>query len=251
MIGLFWNIRGLGQIGRILALVNNIRSNHVDFVGVIETKKKDFSTGLLRSLTGNISFSWNFLPTNGSAGGILVGVNSESFNVTMGDKLKFSISLMIQDKKSSFDWRLVVVYGSPEEGKQEFIEELHKVMHSWKGPTLLGGDFNLIRVSCDKNNGNINYRWADAFNEWIDKWGLIELNPNNRKYIWTNNQENLVMTKLDRIFATSDWEANYPLTRVKALARLPSDHNPLLIDSGNSLNRPKMRFRFEKWWLEK
>jgi hypothetical protein len=33
MIGLFWNIRGLGQIGRILALVSRIRDNHVYFVG--------------------------------------------------------------------------------------------------------------------------------------------------------------------------------------------------------------------------
>jgi hypothetical protein len=43
MIGLFWNIRGLGQIGRTPALVSRIIDNHVDFVGVIETKKVFFS----------------------------------------------------------------------------------------------------------------------------------------------------------------------------------------------------------------
>ena len=40
MIGLFWNIRGLGKLGRVPALVDSIRKNHVDFVGVVETKKK-------------------------------------------------------------------------------------------------------------------------------------------------------------------------------------------------------------------
>jgi hypothetical protein len=35
MIGLIWNIRGMGSIGRIPALVSRIRDNHVDFVGVI------------------------------------------------------------------------------------------------------------------------------------------------------------------------------------------------------------------------
>jgi hypothetical protein len=40
MIGLFWNIRGLGKIGRVPALVSRIRDNHVDVVGVIETKKR-------------------------------------------------------------------------------------------------------------------------------------------------------------------------------------------------------------------
>jgi hypothetical protein len=35
MIGLLWNIRGLGKIARIPALVDKIRSNHVDFVGIM------------------------------------------------------------------------------------------------------------------------------------------------------------------------------------------------------------------------
>lgn len=237
---MFWNIRGLGRPGRIPALVNNIRSNHVDFVGIIETKKNSFSPGLLKSLVGNIPFSWHFLPANRTAGGILVGLNSDIFNVTVGELLKFSISLMLQEKKTGFSWKLVVVYGSPyEEGKQEFIDELHTIMQSWRGPMMLGGDFNLIRSSSDKNNSNINYRWVDAFNEWIDKWGLVELNPTNRKYTWTNNQENLVLAKLDRIFVTTDWDANFPLSRVKALARTPSDHNPLLIDTGNNMCMPK------------
>jgi hydrogenase maturation factor len=39
MMGLFWNIRGLGLPGRVPALVDKIKSNHVDFVGVIQTKK--------------------------------------------------------------------------------------------------------------------------------------------------------------------------------------------------------------------
>ena len=52
MKGLFWNIRGLGQTGRTPALANKIRENHVDFVGIVETKKSEYSTGLLRSITG-------------------------------------------------------------------------------------------------------------------------------------------------------------------------------------------------------
>lgn len=57
MIGLFWNIRGLGKLGRIPAMVDNIRKNHVDFVGIVETKKSQFSSGLLRAIAGNIPFT--------------------------------------------------------------------------------------------------------------------------------------------------------------------------------------------------
>lgn len=30
----------MGQIGRIPALIGKIRENHIDFVGIVETKKK-------------------------------------------------------------------------------------------------------------------------------------------------------------------------------------------------------------------
>lgn len=252
MIGLFWNIRGLGRPGRVPALTEKIRSNHVDFVGIVETKKESFSNGFLRSLTGNIPFQWHFLPANGSAGGILVGLNRDLFDITVGDILRYSVSITVQSRRTHLTWKLVVIYGSPyEEGKQDFLDELNQVMSSWQGPTILGGDFNLVRYGSDKNNSNLNHRWADAFNTWINRWGLLELNPNNRKFTWTNNQENPVMAKIDIIFITTDWDANFPLARVKALNRLPSDHNPLLVDTGEDFSRPKKKFRFEKWWLEK
>jgi hypothetical protein len=116
---------------------------------------------------------------------------------------------------------------------------------------LFGGDFNLVRSSRDKNNGNINHKWADAFNGWINCWGLIEINSSNKMYTWTNNQDTPVLAKLDRIIATTDWEANFPLSKVKTLDRIPSDHNPLLLDTGTDMSIPKKKFRLEKWWLEK
>ena len=78
------------------------------------------------------------------------------------------------------------------------------------------------------------------------------MDPANRRYTWTNNQNNnLVLAKLDRIFVTTSWEVVFPLTRVRALDRLPSDHNPLVLDSGDNVSFGKKHFCFEKWWLEK
>jgi glyceraldehyde-3-phosphate dehydrogenase/erythrose-4-phosphate dehydrogenase len=77
MIGLFWNIRGLGKIGRQPALANRIKDNHVDVIGVVETKKENFTPRFLKAISGNTPFSWIIQPAKGSAGGILVGANSE------------------------------------------------------------------------------------------------------------------------------------------------------------------------------
>jgi hypothetical protein len=82
----------------------------------------------------------------------------------------------------------VVVYGTPyDDRKPNFIDELHLVLEGWQGPIMVGGDFNLCRFSFDKNNGRINQRFGDCFNDLVNKWGLVELNPCNRKITWSNN----------------------------------------------------------------
>ena len=120
-------------------------------------------------------------------------------------------------------------------------------MESWQGPVILGGDFNLIRFASKKNNVRVNYRWADAFNDWVHKWALLELSASNRKYTWTNNQYNLVMAKIDRIFVSTEWDSGFPLATVKCLDRFPSDHNPLVLETGSNVFFGKKCFRFKKW----
>ena len=46
------------------------------------------------------------------------------------------------------------------------------MMGAWNGPTLVGGDFNLVRFAFDKSNGVYNHRWADEFNSRVNKWAL-------------------------------------------------------------------------------
>jgi hypothetical protein len=59
------------------------------------------------------------------------------------------------------------------------------------------------------------------------------------------------MARIDRFFVTTEWEAAFPLARVKALERPPSDHNPLLLNARDNMFFGKKKFRFEKWWLSK
>lgn len=76
--------------------------------------------------------------------------------------LRFSFTVMLTNKLTGFCFKLVVVYGSPyEDGKQDFLDELDKVMGSWQGPVMIGGDFNLIRCVADKSNGVSNHKWTD------------------------------------------------------------------------------------------
>jgi hypothetical protein len=59
------------------------------------------------------------------------------------------------------------------------------------------------------------------------------------------------MARLNRVFASIDWERAYPLVRVFALPKGISDHTPLLVDTGGNQTFGKKKFRFEKWWIER
>jgi exonuclease III len=67
MKGIFWNISGLNRPGRNLSLGQLIRDTHVDFVGVQETKKVDFSQSFFKNLVCPATFCWHFLLAKGTA----------------------------------------------------------------------------------------------------------------------------------------------------------------------------------------
>lgn len=76
-----------------------------------------------------------------------------------------SVSCTLRLKGKEVEFRVITVYGSAyEEGKEEFISELHSLYMDNFTPTLIGGDFNLVRYNQNKSNGVINHRWSDNFN---------------------------------------------------------------------------------------
>jgi hypothetical protein len=167
------------------------------------------------------------------------------------DIFKYCISCIVKNKKDHSIGGFISVYGSAyDEFKLEFINELQNSRPSWDGPTLLGGDFNLIRERKEKSSRNINQHWANLFNDWINKFDLIELKSVVRMYTWANNQDNLVMAALDRVFVTTCGESMFSSVLVKTLPRVGSDHTPMLFDS-RAFTSPKVKkFRFKKWWLQ-
>jgi hypothetical protein len=92
----------------------------LNYIGLHETKKEKFTKSFLKNILGNMNFEWNFMPAVDTAGGILVGVNSDVFEVTSWEIKSFFVSIVVKIKKSSgIIVRLTKVYGSPyEEGKK-------------------------------------------------------------------------------------------------------------------------------------
>jgi hypothetical protein len=198
-----------------------------------ETKKEGFPSLQLQQLDPRERFSWNWLRAVKTAGGILVVINYDIFDIVRWDIFSYRVSVQIEAKKDSVIWRVIDVYDCAyEEHKLDFINELHNVVACWSGPTLVGGDFNLIRDRGEKNIGNINQHWANLFNDWINKFNLLELKNPSRQFSWDNNQDNLVMALLDRVFVSTCWEALFPASSLASKPRVGSDHAPLIVDTG-------------------
>ena len=66
MIGMFWNVRGIRQNIKINFIRETIKEKHLDFVGLQETIKRDYSKNELHNLSGGKKFSGK---------GFLIGAN--------------------------------------------------------------------------------------------------------------------------------------------------------------------------------
>jgi hypothetical protein len=86
------------------------------------------------------------------------------------------------------------------------------------------------------------------FNEWIDRWALIEIKDPTRNFTRSNNQRVPILATPDRILVSTHWDAKYPLAKTSMLPKGVIDHNPLMITFGEKSGIPI--FRFEKWWME-
>ena len=73
MIGLIWNIRGLGQPRKIQCLCDTIAKTNPDFIGFQETKREVIAEGFFKTIDRFSEYAWHFLPADNTAGGILLG----------------------------------------------------------------------------------------------------------------------------------------------------------------------------------
>jgi hypothetical protein len=93
------------------------------------------------------------------------------------------------DLKLHLKWKLVIVYGAAQlEDKEEFLAELGNVCSDQSLPLLVGGDFNIIRFSSEKNKNVRRNRWIDIFNTIINSYALKEIYMSGGQFTWSNNQ---------------------------------------------------------------
>jgi exonuclease III len=127
------------------------------------------------------------------------------------------------------------------------LRELASFCAKIKEPYVIGGDFNIMRISSDKNKNFLPNRFSDIFNTIININGLRELyvSEGGGGCTWSNNQVNPTLEKLDRILMSREWENMFPAVFAYKRRREFSDHNPIIMDFQLSTMSQIRSFRFE------
>jgi hypothetical protein len=78
---------------------------------------------------------------------------------------------------------------------------------------------------------------------------LKEIHLQNSKFIWSNEQHDPALSKLDTFFCNEDWDVTFSNHILNALSSSLSDHCPLILANDSGPKKPKS-FRFQNFWTK-
>ena len=125
MKAFFWNIRGFCARGRRDQLKDLVRSENVDFIGLVETFKSSFSASELSAIAGIDRFHWNYVASAGHSGGLLLGTKKDTFDFVAFDHGIFWASTVVSIRSLNSLVEILVVYGPADHAMSyAFLDEL-------------------------------------------------------------------------------------------------------------------------------
>jgi exonuclease III len=179
------NCRGVGKKGFSFCLRDLIYEHQFDFIGLQETMKRKVDSSVWRKFDLDNSYNWLWSPFVGHSGGILCGIKSSRFNVITFFVGRFFVKARVSDLKFQKEYWLIIVYGAAQdEDKDLFLQTFSDICENLDIPSLIGGDFNILRFANEKNKGGGVTRFSDEFNSIINKFALRELPLSGGMFTW-------------------------------------------------------------------
>jgi exonuclease III len=239
---LSWNCRGLGNPRAVRDLRQLVKAKRPVLVFVMETKLCNKNVDYLR-----IKFGFDHVfkvDSVGRSGGLLL-MWKEDIRVVIQNYSRRHINAVISMGPGGFEWKFTGFYGHPEVARRKESWALMRHLAIFNPiPWLCVGDFNEIFNFTElKGATNKTRRQMRDFEEVIEDCHLSDLGFIGPKFTWSNGRGGRALTKerLDRALANVEWRSLFPNADVKVLAKISSDHHPVLV-----------KIKEEKWiWQKK
>ena len=249
---LTWNCRGVLNPCFRKALLDTLNINNPDILILTETRLGgDRAAELARSFPFD-----GFLCSNtiGFAGGIWILWKTEVVEVGHLCSTEQEIHASVKVRGSNSLWLISAIYASPRRSERRILWENLKIIAGLNNlPWVMLGDFNDILLCEEKWGGNRpSISRIREFRNCLNACNMIDLGFSGPKYTWSNCHDmiSLIMERLDRVLANSNWRILFPEASVTHLPRTHSDHCPVFLNLCPNipctLPRP---FRFESIWF--
>lgn len=195
---LCWNVRGLNDSEKWEPIRNKIEESSANIFCLQETKREVFDIRYIRKFAPKRFDKFDFCPSEGASGGILVCWASSYFSVTIMEKHSYAIRLVVTSMHNLDTWTLVSVYGPCRQpARDSFVNWLYNLDIGDEDLWLIIGDFNFYRSADNRNRPGGNFNDTLVFNSIISHLGLIELPIKGRSYTWSNMQDSPLLEQVD------------------------------------------------------
>ncbi|XP_022040757.1 uncharacterized protein LOC110943314 [Helianthus annuus] len=242
------NLRGLGGDEKA-RWVKGIKVKFgISFAAFQESKCGAVNEGVFARFWGCKDFGVDWVDLSGLSGGL----------VSIWDKKLFEIGSSIKDrnflvvsgkiKGSGHQINIANIYAPQDvQGKKLLWDRLLGLIDAFSGLWIFLRDFNAVRVPEERLNTRFNASCARFFNSFIFNGGLLEYAMKDRKYTrWADNGKKC--SKIDRFLVCSGFFGLWPNACFRALPRMFSDHNPIVLVTKESNFGPKPFRVFNSWF---
>ncbi|XP_031120966.1 uncharacterized protein LOC116024205 [Ipomoea triloba] len=246
---LSWNCQGAASSAFRCALLLLVKKVKVDMVGLMEQK---ISGCAVDKACKSFGFdNWLRVEAVGFSGGIwLLWRNTVNVDI-LATNPQFVLTRI---SRGNVRLGLVsFVYGSPSHYLRNKLWNNLSIDHLPLNEEWLSvGDYNAVTCMEDVSNpDNFHNHRCSGMRQWIFKEGLIDIGFLGARFTWTRGRESSTFSgaRLDRALCNTPWVMKHPGTKVTHMARICSDHSPLLIEIGNHNEHPRSyKFQYQAAW---
>lgn len=223
-----WNVRGLNERDKRLAVRQTVFLEKPDIVCFQETKLRVMDDIIMKETCGRRLDRRAVLDAQGTRGGILIGWRDRRYQLLSQSYSEFCLTVQLRDKVLDQKIQFTGVYGPTSPAlRPQFFQQLDDLKPTTDMPWIVCGDFNVTLYQEERNSKTSDWRWPLQFAKIITDLGLHDMKLQGRKFTWSNSRDRPSMAKLDRFLISTDWASKFPTGMQRTLPNSSSDHCPV------------------------
>uniref|UniRef100_M1BT70 Endonuclease/exonuclease/phosphatase domain-containing protein n=1 Tax=Solanum tuberosum TaxID=4113 RepID=M1BT70_SOLTU len=248
-----WNVRGLNDARKRQLIKSLLHTWKADVYCFQETKLQGDIRNIVRELWANRWVKYAQLEASGTRGGILILWDGRVWEGEICEVGAYCITCKFMGKTMDFSWHMSGVYAPNDreerEEREEVWWELASVRGLFSGPSVVGGDFNIVRFPSEKRNCTRFNKAMLDFSDFIEDMELADPQLVGDNFTWKRGERHDSAARLDRFLISEEWETSFRNIKQSTMHRVISDHCPLILECGN-WEKSNSYFKFENWWLQ-